>query len=269
MSTQLPKALSEEIVDTVRHDGIWISPQPFMRLYLGDVHKIEPIHVFVEHLKRCILYNSHVAAKATLSPEPYHNALSWPIFAPHMHDVIRAPFFFEVALSFAKVAWNYYHHRQPYLYSINAFWSNALGGEVYTDTQAWHRDGDAPDQFTIFMLGSDVLKPEDGAHLFQKGTHKIPDDQLGWNFRDDPPNSDTIATVMGKAGTLLVANTQGLHKAIQPSTRPRLLVWARYSTLCPPQSYYWDGLSPISRHVLGDRYPSDPWLQEVIKLVAA
>lgn len=263
ISMTLPLIDPDTVVARLKRDGVAWTDAPCMNP--------EQLQALVRSLIMAPVFNSHVAAKATLPSTDYFSAVSrgWPVFAPHMHDVVRAPGWLEVAMQYAKVAESYYGGRQPYLYSINAFWTLPSEGPLYTETQAWHRDGDDADQFTMFMLGTPIRGPEDGSHSYQRGTHLIPDDRLGWNFRDDPPAPETISEITGPAGTLVIEDTNGLHRASRPMTRPRLLVWARYSTTSRPRSYDWDGLSPLAAAEIGGRYPRDPWYREVIKMVVS
>lgn len=250
-------------VEALKVNGIYAYPKPL----LSRQNLIE----FRKHLDVALVYNSHVSAKATEPPVKLQEAITekrWGVFAPPMAALIRAPFWFELATSFFELAKEYFDGEFPRLYSLNAFWTKAIEGPLYMDTQAWHRDGDDRKQMTLFMLGSDVPDPSEGAHLYQKGTHKILDSDLGRNFRDAPP-MDLVESVIGPAGTVFIVDTGGLHKAIRPATKPRLLVWARFGVSNPPQSYGWDGLSPLPKVEVGDRYPINPELQESIRLVVA
>lgn len=251
----------DRMVKSLQSDGIYVCPDPV----LNDVEMTGLTAALMDATQ----YRSHVAGKTEETVPNYSEAIraGWSIFAPHMHDLIMAPCWFEVAMSYFGVAQAYFGGKFPYLYSLNAFWSAPAAGDLYQDTQAWHRDGDDPHQLTLFMLGTDVLSLDAGAHLFQRGTHHITDDQLGWPFRQDPPDQSWTELVMGPRGTMIVCDTNALHKAIRPVTTPRLLVWARWSTACPPQSYQWDKLSPLPAAKLGNRYPSDQELQRAINLV--
>ena len=244
---------TQTILAAVRRDGIYRLPRPAMNRPTTDV--------LFWRLAVGAVYNAHVCAKATEPPQPWADAnfdRRWPVFSHAMTDVIAAPYFFELALSFFGTARDYFNGRFPRLYSLNAFWT--LPGEgIYRDTQSWHRDSDDPDQFTLFMYGTDVLVPEDGAHLYQRASHVF--------AVDDMPLDARVETVTGPAGTLIIEDTNGLHMALRPTTRPRLMLWARWSTANPPKSYGWDKLEPVKKEVLEERYPEDPELQEAVRLV--
>jgi hypothetical protein len=250
-------------VDDLRRKGIHVPAEPVL--------SAQQMREFRAVLDAAPMYHHHIAGKATESPEPGLSAAvarGWNVFAPKMADVLRAPHWFECALSWRDVAKEYFEGREPLMYSVSAFWTTPGEGPLYGDTQTWHRDQDDQFQTTLFMLGSDVPDPSEGAHIYQRGTHKIPDAGLG---RDppSPPPCGLVEVVYGPAGTLVVADTWGLHKAIRPARLPRLLVWARYAVADPPFTYVNDGLAPVPRDLLGERYPSDPALQNAVRLVVA
>jgi hypothetical protein len=254
--------MDNNAVEVLQRDGIFVYGPLFTR---------DLMIAFREQLDSSPVYGAHVSAKATEPPTTLNDAIHvkpWPTFAPPMAALVKSPFWLETAMSFFKIARAYFDGEFPRLYSMNAFWTKQVDGPAYVDTQAWHRDGDDRKQLTIFMLGSDVPEPSEGAHLYQRGTHRIPDDKLERNFRDAPPVGIT-EVVYGEAGTLFLVDTGGLHKAIKPASRPRLLVWARYGVSNPPASYGWDSLSPVPRAEIGDRYPSDLDMQESIRLVVS
>jgi hypothetical protein len=117
----------------------------------------------------------------------------------------------------------------------------------------------------MFVFGVDVLEIEDGAHFYQRGSHRLRDDQLGYHFMF--PTDSVLETVTGRAGTTFLTDTFGFHMGQRPTTKPRLLLWARWGVSNPPESYGWDQLRPASSALLGDRYPQDPELREAIRLV--
>jgi hypothetical protein len=249
-----------EIIEELRREGIVRLPQ----------FSVEKVDAFMAHIQSGPIYNAHVAGKATEPWATFDHAVSagWRIFAPPFEAVVKAPHWFEYALGFFDLAREYFGGEFPRLYSLNAFWSAPSGGPLYTETQAWHRDGDDPKQMTIFMLGSNVTHRDDGAHIYQRGTHLTNDDNLGRDYRLDPP-PEIVEEVMGPKGTNILVDTGGLHMAIRPLQRPRLLVWARWSVANPPKSYEWDSLAPVPKEEMGDRYPASEELREAIRLVIA
>lgn len=229
----------------------------------------EEVLALHEHLDQCRVWNAHVTPKATEPPVLLPQALAerrWPMLCHDMESVVVAPCLLELALGCWPIAREYFGE-PAVLYSMNAFWTQPAPGPDYQDTHSWHRDGDDRKQLVLFLFGTDVDRASDGAHLYQAGTHRLSDGQLGRDFRAPPP--EVTVSVTGKAGTAFLADTGGVHMGLRPSSGPRLLLWARWGVSEPPQSYHWDRLSPVPRARVGDRYPSDPELQRAVRFVVA
>lgn len=241
------------MIDELRSDGVFATGPM-------DTGRVDQI---VEHLVRWPMYGGHVAAKAKEPPVPYSAALDrYPAFAPHMRDVVTAPHWFELACSFHDVAVRYFGGQQAYLYSLNAFWTRP--GPVYPDTQQWHRDHDDDRQLAIFMLGTDVPEVQDGAQYYQRGSHRIPQEDLGYDWHAPP--FDAVVRIGGDRGTIWACDPWGLHKGVPPQ-RHRLLLWARWGVSARPRNYDVDGLQPVHKSLIGDRYPEDAGLQEAVSPV--
>lgn len=220
---------------------------------------------FINHLRTRPVYDAHVRAKAKLTASvPAAIAMGWPMFCHDMADVIAAPGWFEEALSHIDIAREYFGE-EPVLYSLNAFWTQP-SAQTYQYTHGWHREGDDRKQLVMFLFGTDVDMTTGGAHLYQTGTHKIADADLGRDFREPPPSG--IMVIYGQAGKMFFADTSGLHVGLRPTKIPRLLAWARWGVSDPPESYVHDQLAPVPAASLGDRYPEDPVLRRAIRLVA-
>ena len=202
-------------------------------------------------LETCQSYHGHVKG-ASVAKRNAGNSTCW---APE--DILRAPHFFEFAMQFTDTARTYLGH-EPLLYSVNAFTTYPVEGPMNPDIQEWHRDKDDSQFLALFVYLTDVLHEEDGAHLFKAGTQTHPSIVDG-----------EIQTVLGPAGTAFLADGRGLHMGIRPSSRPRTIAWARWGVSDPPASYRWDKQSPVSRHVLGDRYPVDVNRQASVRLVVS
>lgn len=79
--------------------------------------------------------------------------------------------------------------------------------------------------------------------------------------------SGSTRTVYGPPGTAFLADTRGLHMGERPTTGPRLLLWARWGVSERPWAYDNDQTVPVDRATLGDRYPNDSRLRELVSLV--
>lgn len=201
----------------------------------------------VEFLSQRPVYNGHVTGHSTAPPSPHKDvvaARTWPMFCNLMDDVVAAPHLMELAISYIPIARDYFGEA-PRLYSVNVFWTQpAPGQRPYEVTHTWHRDYDDRKQMAVFAYGTDVS--DGAAHLYQRGTHVS-------NTGTGP-----VETVVGDAGTVFLTDPLGLHMGERPD-RLRMLFWARFGVdrFC----------APVSRALMGDRYPEDPELQEVIKQV--
>ena len=242
----------------------------------------EQVTEFVNYLHDKPVVNAHVQAKATLPSASLSTALKireWPMMCHTMNDIVSAPYFFELAVSMLDFVKQYFDDETPKLYSMNGFWTQPASGEQYLDTHWWHRDGDDRKQLALFLFGTDVLKTQDGAHLYQKGTHRIPDTALpdgkgGLRHYEKPPY-ECLVTMVGAAGTVFASDPGGLHMGLRPTLvegerhKTRLLVWARYGVSDMPASYQWDRMHPVPKAVLGARYPKNPQICNQIKLVVS
>lgn len=244
------------VLDTFRRDGIvrMISFSPAQMLDISA------------HFNSCRVYNAHVKSKAQQDRSCPQGAATdrWPAYSHSMDDVVTGPHLFEKALTLFSFARDYFDGEFPRLYSMNAFWT-CPSAQVYPDTHSWHRDGDDRRQLVMFTFGVDIPNVEDGAHLYQRGTHRLRDEQLGYHFNSPPESAVEIVT--GVPGTTFLVDTFGFHMGVRPVNNPRLLLWARWGVSNPPESYGWDQLRPVPKQLLGDRYPEDAELQEAISLV--
>lgn len=239
-----------DVVERLSADGISLVDP----LTSGEVADI------CSYLSNCEVYNGHVQAKADkMLPNPDAAQLArWPMFTTHMHDIIMAPHMFEAALDSYPIARAYFQEA-PLLYSMNVFWTHP-SHEVYHDTHGWHLDGDDRKQLVLFVYGTDVNAAEEGAHLYQIGTHRQ-------NRSDMAPRpGQVIRQMLGPAGTAFMSDTTGIHVGIRPN-KLRMLMWARWGVTDHPISYDWDKLSPIRRERIGGRYPQDPAMQDAVRLV--
>lgn len=252
-----PELSESHAVDTLRRDGIatWES---LSRSQITDIF---------DHLIDKPVRNAHVAAKATEPPILLAEALSqqrWPALSHRMEDVISAPHFFERAVALLPLVREYFETPEPVLYSFNVFWTQPASIE-YFSTHFWHRDFDDEKQLVLFLYGTDVHHEDDGAHKYQRGTHLTNDETLGRDWKEDPPPT-VVKRIFGSAGTMFLADTNGLHMGSRPKQR-RMLAWARWGVSDLPRTYVRDELQPAPRSVLGERYPTDPYVQKAIRLV--
>jgi hypothetical protein len=259
--------------------AVSIVPMQWQALTLGDLRRdgiartplTFPVDAVRDYLSETEVYNAHVAAKAT-ARDRFGNVYvrqQWPMFCHSMQDIVTAPHILEASLSLYPLVRDYFQEA-PLLYSMNAFWTQpAPNAPKYADTHWWHIDGDDRQQLVVFFMGTDVPTKDDGAHLYQRGSHKhYPNptkENLGYDW-EHPPES-VVEVVTGKAGQVFLTDPRGMHMAPRPASRPRGLFWARWGVSDPPVSYGWDKLAPVPRSLIGSRFPGDPVLQRAIHLV--
>lgn len=275
------------VAQKLKQHGICYAPWGSMRL-----NDLEELLMF---LSTCQVWNAHVQPHATQPPFPFTSVWGkgeWPMFCHSMTDIVRAPHFFEYAMMGFDIAREYFGET-PRLYSMNCFWTQPASSQ-YADTHSWHRDADDRKQLAMFLYGADVVLPENGAHLYQRGTHRIADGTVDSWFNDtsspqnpapqinaaqaimdaelgrplDQPPAEIVETVIGPAGTMFFSDPCGLHMGVRP-IQLRMFAWARWGVSPLPASYVWDHMTPVDKVVLGARYPKDPAMQEVVRLVVS
>jgi hypothetical protein len=233
------------------------------------------------------VWPNHVATKAPGYPEhskplrEFRTDSEWPMASPTMETAVCAPHLLEYALRAYPIALDYFGE-PPLLYSLNMFFSQPAAS-TYPETHVWHRDGDDRKQLGVFMFGTDVLTHEDGAHLFQRGTHRLRDGSLpsgdtntvhaqldaelgnAYQF----PRAEDVEVILGPAGTMFLEDPSGVHRGVRPRAL-RMFAWARWGVSDPPVSYsQWDHLSPVPRELIASRYPENLVLREAIRLVVS
>lgn len=201
----------------------------------------------------CLVYqNAHVvehARTAGVHPVP-REIVTEEVFCVHTDDAIMAPYLFETALAHTDLAAAYLAVATPVLYSANAFWTRPGAAPLRDDIQEFHKDADDPRFLAMFCYLTDVLTCQDG-----------PQDLQG-------PDG-VIRTTFGPAGTLFLADTSRNHRGRKPVHKERGIAWFRWGITSRPAANVWDGIEPVPAYLMGDRYPSDPRLQESIKLLVS
>lgn len=209
-------------------------------------------------------YNAHIASMSdNFARRIGAGAEAFHYGAHSLSDIVRAPGLVEIANDPRLIeAAERYLGCVPTLYSLNAWWSfpNAKGPARYS--QSFHRDRDDFRFCTLFVYLTDVGSGNEGPHVYVRRTHRRDliehrlaevgeTETAGLTAEDrglieakalstiEGYGSDGIVqalfgaqtdTILGDAGTAILADTFGFHKGIPPTTRPRLMFWARYGT---------------------------------------
>lgn len=128
------------------------------------------------------------------------------------------------------------------VYDYNAWFNIASDGEA-TLSQKWHRDlPEDHDIVKVFVYVRDVpegagpLSYVVGSHTKQGRRVNLPAtwDGVGYRISDEDVESaygaDSIASVPGKAGTVVFADTRGLHRGGWARTHDRVVVQGLYAS---------------------------------------
>lgn len=221
----------KDLLETLRRDGIVRLPE------------LAPAAAITDFLRARPVANAHVPFQGKETRANLAGALGagWPMCCNSMADVINAPCMLEYATRYLDLAGEYLRGADPVgeaqVYSFNAFWTQPSAAR-YEQTHKWHRDGDYSRFVVLYIYGTDVLKPEDGAHVFVKTSHRVRDDDLP---KDRAP---LLETVLGPAGTMFLSDSRGLHYGTRPQVALRSLLWIRWYMPELPRSYVWDKMRP-------------------------
>lgn len=235
----------ERLLDELREYGIVRWPQPIDRDVIGDI---------TDKLRKAPCYNGHVRVYSNGKPHKFDEmtGLGYSVWCHHMRDIVLSPLF-EIACGMTPIAAEYLEAK-PHLYSLNGFWV-APADAPMRDLQTWHRDKDDERFLCLFVYGTDVRDYRDGPHCYKRCSHT--------------GEAKDVISVCGPAGTMFFSDGRGLHMGAVPTRGERLLLWARWGISERPASYDWDALEAVDKRLLGERYPTDEKMQDIIKLVVA
>lgn len=173
------------------------------------------------------------------------------IRAPHLLRLANSPQVLEYATGLIGC--------KPTLSDMLVWWSFP-GPQKAVDSQLWHRDRADWRMAKLFVYLTDVNE-RSGPHVYAKETAFV--DRLTElrRFSASEVNElhPKIIEIMGSAGSAVMTNPQGLHRASLPIENPRLLFEATYS-LCglPANNYLPHGYEPLQSDQLPDGL--DPWI---------
>lgn len=176
----------------------------------------------------------------------------------HRSKTIRAPHLLELAnrpdvLQHAEAVIGC----KPSLTDMLVWWSFP-GPETPVDSQLWHRDRADWRMAKFFVYLVDVSETT-GPHVYARKSvnsshltdlRRYKDEEVRKFFSD-------IVTVTGEAGSGIMTNPMGLHRASLPTAKPRLIFEATYSLMgLPPANYDPYGVEKVSRR----GRDLDPWI---------
>jgi hypothetical protein len=155
-----------------------------------------------------------------------------------MQRLMADPSFLAIAERYLKTL--------PILSMMNLWWSLAFGDEPGSEAaQEFHFDFDPPPVWLLFFVYVTDVGPENGPHVFARGSHvaghpaagallrrgyvRIPDEDVAAAF-----GRDNVVELCGKRGTVLAVDTRGFHKGKMLRAGHRLMAQLTFS--CPPFS---------------------------------
>jgi hypothetical protein len=160
--------------------------------------------------------------------------------SPHILEMAAQDRFLDLAQAYLGCT--------PTLYSLNAFWS-LPNREPHPYSQLFHRDWEDFRSLVVFTLLTPVDTPEEGAHYYVESSHAVDPFEDGLkrkgvdttdiqilSSRDNKAIAPVASRIFGDsarrfdgpAGTSFCGDGYGLHRALVPHSRPRLLLWFRY-----------------------------------------
>jgi hypothetical protein len=211
--------------------------------------QVEAIHDHLRSKSVLLAHDAHITTKKVASLSEVPDGSNYACY--DYHDLWSSPHILELATS-AKILGiaQDYLGCTPTLYSINAFWS-LPNLKPHPYSQLFHRDWEDYRSLVVFTQLTPVEVPEDGAHYYVEGSHdpsifqgRFQDHQLSpgdieiLSGRNGPAIASMAEKLFqgsarrfdGPAGRSFCGDGYGLHRAVVPQTRPRLLLWMRFGT---------------------------------------
>src|SRR6478752_443115 len=230
-----------ETVETLRRDGVAVTT---MHDLLGSDELMDAVRDRVESLIEA--NGVELASRAARLRDPdvaavdkrYLLEMLGPLPAVRSEDPLAR----LVAHPRVRGVAEAYSRMRLRVYDFNAWYNLANEGDA-TQSQRWHRDlPEDHDIVKVFVYVRDV--PEGAGPLsYVVGSHVKPGryldlptewDGIGHRVADEQVESvfglDSIATVPGKAGTVVFADTRGLHRGGWARTEDRVVVQGLYAS---------------------------------------
>lgn len=112
-----------------------------------------------------------------------------------------------------------YYRSNFYLREVDCYRSQPVKQE-FMGSFAWHRDNYPPGSLKVMLYMTDVLSEEDGPLTFAVGSHKGFEPELGFRGpripRDQVEGRMKVQPCLGKKGTVILFNNNGIHRAANP-----------------------------------------------------
>lgn len=233
----------KQIAKKIEEDGYFIFPQKLSEDIVSDIHNFclnEP----VSYLK---VEENPKVWKIEFSDEKIKFNSSQPVSPKYEFDAGQAfknyniqKLFFDP--TFMAIA-NEYFGSKPILDLIALWWSAPFHRWGRSESaQLFHFDMDRIKFLKFFFYLTDV-DSENGPHCYVKGSHKrLPEKLLREGRRDDEEvfanyKPSDIKEIVGKRGTIIAADTRGLHKGKELEKNCRLLFQIEFAVSMFGASY--------------------------------
>ncbi|MEB0165171.1 phytanoyl-CoA dioxygenase family protein [Glaciimonas sp. CA11.2] len=219
---------------------------------LGELLSAEQLSHIRDHLSSKSLLAQGAKAQAfTIEQVPPGLRLA----EYELRDILDCPHLLELANhpAILRLAGDYIGCK-PTLSALGLRWSFPDAG-AGSGSQAFHRDCDDWRFMKVMVYLTDV-DAETGPHIYVQGTHLERCSMRLQVYSDNKIlnryGEKNIVNMMGVAGTGFAVNTQGIHKGMLPSQKPRLLLQIQYSLL-PVYIYRYRPATGLQKPLL-DRY---------------
>ena len=210
-----------------------------------DETQIADIHAHLQSKPLLLAHDAHMATERVASLAEVPEGQNYACY--DYLDLWSSPHIMELATSdrILDVAQGYFGCT-PTLYSINAFWSFPKR-EPHPYSQVFHRDWEDYRSLVAFTLLTPVETPEEGAHYYVEASHEVMRFKESLRSRGIAADVDTLSErgeniaplalklfehssrrFEGLAGQSFCIDGYGLHRAVVPRSRPRLLLWMRF-----------------------------------------
>jgi hypothetical protein len=216
--------------------------------------EIDAIHAHLRAKPVLLAHDAHIAKErvTSLADVPHDQN-----YACHDYlDLWSAPHILELATRdrILDLVQGYFGCT-PTLYSINAFWSFP-DRQPHPYSQVFHRDWEDYRSLVVFTLLTPVEVPEEGAHYYVEASHEV--SRFEASLRAGGIDADvealsargaaiaplamklfehTARRFDGPAGRSFCGDGYGLHRAVVPRSRPRLLLWMRFGNFFNETAY--------------------------------
>ena len=192
-------------------------------------------------------YNSHCyvnSNKVRLDAAKRHEC---PVFCYSSKTILKSPYILQKAMdkNILALAQEYFGCL-PSIYSFGTWWYTAQNNQTYC-TQRNHRDHETYKALTLFVYLTDVTE-QNSPHVFYPKTHNqfseadkyfletsVKNNAAAWE--NIPLENKESIKIIGSAGTAILADTFGIHRADPIINGNRLVLWIRYGCYLGSPNY--------------------------------